>query len=134
LESLRIAMVSDWFLPRVGGVEVSIHELARALGTRGHEVFVVTHNGMTTKGSYVLEDGDHYLVYRVPSLINVKDDVTLDPLAVVRSVLFIKRNAFDLVHSHGISSVLSLMTSMVASGGVGVPSVLTNHSLVSNDL
>jgi len=134
LESLRIAMVSDWFLPRVGGVEVSIHELAHALGMRGHEVFVVTHGHTNTKGSQVLEDGDHYIVYRIPSPLNVKDDVTLDPLAVARSVLFIKRNAFDLVHSHGISSTLSLVTSMVASGGIGVPSVLTNHSLISNDL
>ncbi|MGC9210418.1 MAG: glycosyltransferase family 4 protein [Acidilobus sp.] len=134
MESIRIALVSDWFLPRVGGVEVSIRELAAELGRQGMEVFVITTSRGENDGRGPLESSEEYTVYRAPSLLNGPDGVTVDPLAVARSLLFIKRNAFDLVHSHGVSSTLSLLTSMIAAGGTGVPTILTNHSLLSDSL
>ncbi|MGC9071338.1 MAG: glycosyltransferase family 4 protein [Acidilobus sp.] len=134
MESLRIALVSDWFLPRVGGVEVSIDELAAELSREGHETFVVTSTGLHSDGSGPLENRNGFTVYRVPSRIHGLDGVTADPFAVVRALLFVKWNAFDIVHSHGISSTLSLFSSMIASGGTGVPSVLTNHSLLDDGI
>ncbi len=135
MERLRVALVSDWFLPRVGGVEVSIHELASGLSRRGHEVFVVTHPNSASGDRPKLEVmGDGYTVYWIPSHVHWVDEVTVDPLTVTRSLLFLKRNAFDLVHSHGISSTLSLLTAVIASGGTGIPSLLTNHSLLSDGI
>ncbi len=135
MEALRVALVSDWFLPRVGGVEVSIHELARGLSRRGHEVFVLTHPNSLSGARPALDRiDDGYTVYWIPSRLHGADEVTVDPLAVVRSLLFVKRNAFDVVHSHGVTSTLGLMTAMIARGGTGIPSVLTNHSLLSDGL
>lgn len=38
----RIAIVSDFFYPRLGGVELHQYQLAQALRRRGHHVIVVT--------------------------------------------------------------------------------------------
>ena len=39
---MRIAHVSDCYLPRVGGIERQIHDLAVRQQQRGHEVQIVT--------------------------------------------------------------------------------------------
>lgn len=39
---LRICIVSDFFYPRLGGVELHQYSLAQALLARGHKVIVVT--------------------------------------------------------------------------------------------
>jgi glycosyltransferase involved in cell wall biosynthesis len=134
LETLRVVMVSDWFPPRVGGVETSISELSKALGRLGHEVIVVTHENSSYRGPPGLVKGDGYLVYWIRARLLAKDDATYDPLAIAKASLFVKRNAVDVVHAHGVTSLLGLMTAMIASGGTGVPSVLTNHSLLSGSL
>ena len=131
MESLRIEMVSDWYVPRVGGVETSICELSRALARAGHEVFVVTNNGPRASSLELGRDGVY--VYRIRSAINV-GGVTADPLAVARMALFGKRNAVDVIHAHGVTSTMSFMSAMISSGGTGIPSVLTHHSIIARSL
>ncbi|MCZ8313847.1 glycosyltransferase family 4 protein [Phreatobacter sp.] len=38
---MKIALVSDWFVPRLGGIELQMRDLALALMARGHEVRVI---------------------------------------------------------------------------------------------
>lgn len=38
---LKIALVSDWFVPRLGGIELQMRDLAVALRDRGHAVRVI---------------------------------------------------------------------------------------------
>lgn len=38
---MKIALVSDWFVPRVGGIEMQMRDLALALVARGHDVHVI---------------------------------------------------------------------------------------------
>ncbi len=38
----RIALVCDWFLPRVGGIELHLRDLARELRRQGHHVEILT--------------------------------------------------------------------------------------------
>lgn len=38
---MKIALVSDWFVPRLGGIELQMRDLALALTARGHEVRVI---------------------------------------------------------------------------------------------
>ena len=38
---MKIALVSDWFVPRVGGIEMQMRDLALALMARGHDVRVI---------------------------------------------------------------------------------------------
>src|SRR5699024_7516036 len=39
---LRIAIVSDCYVPRLGGIEMQAHDLARNLVAAGHEVVAIT--------------------------------------------------------------------------------------------
>lgn len=39
----RILMVSDFFFPKVGGVESHMYQIACGLRARGHSVIVLTH-------------------------------------------------------------------------------------------
>jgi phosphatidylinositol glycan class A protein len=46
----RIAMVCDFFYPRMGGVEMHIWSLSQHLIRLGHKVIVVTHSYDNRKG------------------------------------------------------------------------------------
>ena len=39
---VKVALLSDCYLPRLGGIEVQTHDLARHLVALGHEVEVFT--------------------------------------------------------------------------------------------
>ena len=42
---LKIALISDCYVPRLGGIEMQVHDLARQLQRAGHEVVVITTTG-----------------------------------------------------------------------------------------
>jgi glycosyltransferase involved in cell wall biosynthesis len=42
MNTMRIAMVTDWYLPRLGGIEMQIHDLSTALKAGGLDVEVIT--------------------------------------------------------------------------------------------
>lgn len=42
MEKHKIAMISDWYFPKVGGIEYSMHTLAKTLSKHGYEVSVIT--------------------------------------------------------------------------------------------
>mmetsp|Transcript_22565 Transcript_22565/g.24091 ORF Transcript_22565/g.24091 Transcript_22565/m.24091 type:complete len:101 (+) Transcript_22565:162-464(+) len=46
----RIAMVCDFFYPRLGGVEMHIWSLSQHLIRMGHKVIVITHSYANRKG------------------------------------------------------------------------------------
>jgi len=48
---LKIALISDCYVPRLGGIEMQVHDLARHLQRAGHEVVVL----MTTAGPPVID-------------------------------------------------------------------------------
>ncbi|BDZ59128.1 hypothetical protein GCM10025872_27850 [Barrientosiimonas endolithica] len=39
---MRVALLSDCYLPRLGGIEVQVHDLARSLREAGHEAVIIT--------------------------------------------------------------------------------------------
>jgi len=39
---LRLALLSDWYAPRLGGLELHLQDLAHRLRTAGHEIIVIT--------------------------------------------------------------------------------------------
>ena len=52
-----IAMVCDFFFPRLGGVENHIYQLAQCLILRGHKVIVITHSFGDRNGVRYLTNG-----------------------------------------------------------------------------
>jgi glycosyltransferase involved in cell wall biosynthesis len=44
VDKYTIALVSDWYYPKAGGIEYSVDSLARNLQALGHEVHIITKN------------------------------------------------------------------------------------------
>lgn len=112
-----IALVTDCYAPRLGGIEVHVGDLAAHLRAAGHTVRVIT----ATPGPH--EQGLVRLASPVPL------GVPINPLAgpALTSVL----RAADVVHVH--QGILAPFAHQAASIAIkeGVPTVLTWHSLVA---
>ena len=123
VERYKIALVSDWYLPRVGGLEMQMHGLARALRALGHEVHVYT----TTPGGETANP-DGIAVHRL-NLTRVAGVVTPNPLNLLLARRTLREQNFDVVHGHGLLSTMTIGVLMSARA-LNVPCVLTSHSLL----
>lgn len=90
---LKIALVSDGFSPRRGGIEMHVADLANRLATAGHEVHVIT----ATPGPRHREP---YRVHRLKPLS------TRNPFVASRAEFrkmdqLLRQERFDVVHCHG---------------------------------
>lgn len=127
---MRIALVCDWYRPRVGGIESALEDLARGLASRGCAVTLITTTPADTPHDNVVVDGDPALrIIRLPLRRLPRWDVALQPRALdlLRSALLAARP--DVVHAHSVYSPLALASLRVARR-LGIPSVLTSHSLL----
>jgi glycosyltransferase involved in cell wall biosynthesis len=119
---MRIALVCDWFAPRVGGIESYLIDLATQLRAAGHapEVITATPGPSTVSG---------LPVHRLPLSLLPGWDVAWRPAPTVerlRRLLY----RFDVVHGHSLYSPLA-HASMKTARELGVPGVLSSHSLLS---
>lgn len=116
---MRIAHVSDCYLPRVGGIERQVHDLAVRQHGTGHEVEVITSVGG--------HSGEAPLRVHRPSPRGNTNQInyarTLAGLAALR------RGGFDLVHVH--LSTCSPLASLAARYAcrAGLPVAATVHSM-----
>lgn len=111
---MRIALVSDCYLPRLGGIELQVHDLAVQLIHAGHDVTVFT----STDGSAASDDVP---VRRLPALAGVPF-----PSAVER--LRAELPAYDVVHCHSsLLSPLAWQATRLTDGAI-----VTLHSLPSS--
>jgi len=118
----KVAIVSDWYLPRIGGLELHLRDLARELNARGHEAHVIT----ATPGP---DELDGVKVHRLdvplmPGLDTIRSRKALVPL----EALF-RREQYDIIHAHTALSPLAIGATYVAKK-LGVPSVMTEHSVL----
>ncbi len=126
MESLKIAIASDWFYPKVGGIEAHIDELARRLLSAGHEPYVITHDYRYLRP---YSDDFPYPVVRFPASVYLKKyHVSFGSSQFWRINEFYKEVNFDITHVHSIYSPLSVAVSKISRGIRGVPVVATNHS------
>jgi glycosyltransferase involved in cell wall biosynthesis len=117
---MRIAHVTDCFLPRLGGIEMQVRDLALRQQEAGHEVTIYTSTDAGDSG-----DGDSGLrTVRLPSRAGW---VTPRGLRIVGPELLGDKP--HVVHAHtSLVSPLSWQAARVASGA-GIPAVMTMHSL-----
>jgi glycosyltransferase involved in cell wall biosynthesis len=116
---MKVALVCDWYAPRLGGIETQLADLADALRARGHEAHIIT----ATPGP--AQRHVHRLGVRlVPGWRVVASRRALDALHALFA-----REAYDVVHAHSLYSPLAHAATYVAQL-IGVPSLLTSHSLV----
>jgi phosphatidylinositol alpha-mannosyltransferase len=120
--ALRIAMVTEYYYPHLGGMTEHVHYLSRELRRQGHFVDIVTSriDGVPER-EHVVRVGRSLPVYGNASMARV----TIAPQLArqVRDVL--RRGAYDLVHVH---APLNPTLPLAAIAAAEVPVVGTFHT------
>ena len=120
---MRVALACDWFLPRQGGIELHLRDLALALREGGADARIVT----TTRGSDLV---DGVPVHRVRTPLAPGGGFAFSPGVIAAVDRVIREEGFDVVHAH--ASVVSpvAFAGAIAARHAGVPSVITFHSML----
>ncbi len=126
---MKIALLSDCYPPRTGGIESQVGDLARQLRRAGHEPEVFTATpGAQGQRSGQIEVLDGIPVHRMA--LHLPGAVPVNPLAppVVRARL--SAGGFDVAHVHlGVVSPFGWDMARVTTG-LGLPTALTFHSVL----
>jgi phosphatidylinositol glycan class A protein len=120
-------MVSDFFYPNMGGVEMHIYSLAQGLMQRGHKCIMVTHAYGDRQGVRYLTNG--FKVYYLPLTV-FYDQVIFPTLfsffPLFRDILI--RERISIVHGHQSTSTMTNECLMYART-MGYKTCYTDHSL-----
>lgn len=120
---LRIGLVTDCYVPRLGGIEMQVHDLAVKLKGAGHEVVVIT----PTDGP---DEIDGVRVHRmdVPLL---PFDIPFKPSTFETVMRHLEEERVDVAHFHG--GIVSPLAFVSAAHAVRrqIPTVITIHCLWS---
>lgn len=126
-KKLTVCMISDFFYPNMGGVEMHIWCLSQCLIQRGHKVIVITHAYGDRQGIRCMTNG--LKVYYLPLTV-VYDQVIFPTLyafiPLFRNILI--RERVSIVHSHQSTSSLSNECILYARA-MGYHVCYTDHSL-----
>ncbi|AMQ17781.1 glycosyltransferase family 4 protein [Thermococcus peptonophilus] len=126
METLKIALVSDWYYPKLGGVAVHMHDLALYLREKGHEVDIITNDRKTGKEEELRELGIGLV--KVPGKIFPSASLNISAFAKGYGLLEPLIQDYDVVHGHHAFTPLSLKAAMAARK-LGKGSVVTTHSI-----
>ena len=118
---MKIVLASDWWPPRVGGLESQIVDLASALAARGHTVHVLT----AMPGAEALPG---VTVERMP--VPLVGDVAVPDLRRVAAIAErIAAQSPHVVHAHGLFSTFAT-GAVLAASRLRIASVASIHSLL----
>ena len=119
---LRIALVTEYYYPHLGGICEHIHFLAREARRRGHHVDIITsHIGRSADEPHVIRIGQSVPVYANGSMARVT--VGWGLRRQMRDVL--RRGRYDVVHAH---TPLAPTLPLLAVEEADVPTVGTFHT------
>lgn len=124
---MKIAMVTDCYPPRLGGIESQVRDLSRHLVAGGHdvEVFTATAGPDGERGGVVSTGPDGVTVHRFA--IPLPGGVPVNPFAPREIRRRIAAGGFDVVHAHlGIVSPFATELVPVALA-LGMPVTATFH-------
>lgn len=125
---LRIALVTEYYYPHLGGVCEHVHYFAREARLAGHHVDIITSriNGMRSEGS-VIRIGRSQPVYANGSMARIS--LGLGLRRAMRRVL--RDGGYDIVHVH---SPLTPTLPMLAVEEADAPLVGTFHTYFNRSL
>src|SRR5665811_1955038 len=116
-QAVKIAHVSDFYLPRLGGIETHVSDLTELQRAQGHDVQVIT----STPGP----ESPH--VHRVTQAF--RRPHALHPLAIRAGIGTLRDLDVDVVHAHlGVGSPLAFFLARAAARD-GIPTLVTVHSM-----
>ncbi len=126
---MKVALLSDCYLPRLGGIEVQVHDLAEALTRAGHDVEVFTATpgpDGERHGACVVEDG--LPIHRMA--IPLPGGIPVNPFAPPEVRRRLRAGGFDVAHVHmGVVSPFATDMARVALG-LGLPTAITWHCVI----
>ncbi len=123
---MRVALVSDWYYPVIGGVASHMHSLALKLRDKGHDVAIVTNNWETGKEVELEEKGVELIKVegKISPVVRVNLSVMMGSIHTLTETI----SDFDVVHAHHAFVPLSFRA-LSAAEELGIPSVLTTHTI-----
>ncbi|GAB3880521.1 glycosyltransferase family 4 protein [Terrabacter terrigena] len=127
---VKVALLSDCYLPRLGGIEVQTHDLARHLQAAGHEVEVFTATRGAEgemRGAVTVVDGVpvHRLAARMPW------ELPVNPWAPPELRRRLVGGGFDVAHVQtGVVSPFAWDCTRVTVG-LGLPTAMTWHCMLA---
>ncbi|HZY01621.1 MAG TPA: glycosyltransferase [Dermatophilaceae bacterium] len=126
---MKIAMLSDCYLPRLGGIEVQVHDLAARLIGRGHDVvvFTATPGSRGERGGFV-DRVDGVVVHRLA--LRLPFELPVNPLAPGLLRQRLADGGFDVAHVHmGVLSPFAVDCTRVTTD-LGLPTAMTWHCML----
>ena len=124
---MRIAIITDTFLPKIDGIAISINNFCRVLGERGHQFQIFCPKYEADNFTHI---GEHTEVFRfsnfsLPSYADVK--IAIPGPNKIRKAF--KAFQPDIIHLHtpGVLGQYAITLSMM----YGLPLIGTYHTLVS---
>src|SRR5258708_5879185 len=122
---MRIAHVTDFYLPRLGGVEMHIHDLAVRQGSAGHHVEVIT--SAPGPGADRREEEDDRL--HVHRLTDAEMFPWARPAALRAGRGRLREGGYDVVHVH--AGPLTPLAYAATALAADLPTAVTMHALIS---
>ncbi len=120
---MRVAHVTDFYLPRLGGIEMHVADLTERQQQSGHDVHVIT----SSPAAATCPRGSSVPVHRVTERFSRPH--AMHPLSVREGVAALERLRPDVVHAHlGVASPLAFFVARAAAQR-GIPTVVTVHSM-----
>lgn len=125
---MRVALLSDWYLPRRGGIELHLADLAARLAAAGHAVDLLTSLPADGPDDDAPPPGVRVVRLGVPRLPGA--GIACTP-AVARAVdAAVAAGGYDVVHSHASVVAPVAWAAVRAARRRDVPCVLTVHSML----
>lgn len=118
-------VTSDLYPAVIGGIGLSVHELAKFQASEGHAVTVFT---MNQKNLPKKEFIDGYHIEHFSSFLNIYNNSISFDLIIA---LLKSRKQFDIIHAHSHLFYSTNICTLIRLIGRATPLVITNHGLLS---
>ncbi len=127
---MKVAMLTDCYPPRLGGIESQVRDLSRQLVRAGHEVevFTATAGPRGERGGHTSTGDDGVTVHRLA--IRLPGGIPVNPFAPPEVRRRLDAGGFDVAHAHlGVVSPFATDLVRVALDA-GLPVTATFHCVI----
>ncbi len=116
VSKIKVAMISDWYPPKIGGVETLVHELSKHMSERSEvDLEVITQDFsevFSFDEKYDQEDGIR--VRRIAGITDPIWKIYFHPELPFKMRELFKEEDYDVVHTHHFFTPLSVLSTAVA--------------------